>query len=70
MYAIRSYYALAQLIGKPVGNDVKEKKITLPLLLAFKNSNATEVEAIKLLLKKDVLSEKDISAIIASYNFV
>ncbi len=30
------------LIGKPTGNDIKEKKITLPLLFVLKNSDRSE----------------------------
>ncbi len=34
------------LIGKPVGNDIKDKKFTLPLILALKNSNEQEAKKI------------------------
>ena len=39
------------LIGKPTGNDIKEKKITLPLLYVLKNSNASERRRILRLIK-------------------
>ncbi|HKI90458.1 MAG TPA: polyprenyl synthetase family protein [Draconibacterium sp.] len=39
------------LIGKPTGNDIKEKKITLPLLYVLKNSNASERKRILSLIK-------------------
>ena len=39
------------LIGKPTGNDIKEKKITLPLLYVLKNSNASERKRILRLIK-------------------
>lgn len=32
-------YEKTNLIGKPTGNDIKEKKITLPLIYALRNSN-------------------------------
>lgn len=40
------------LIGKPSGNDVKEKKITLPLIYAFSQAPAKESKAILKLVKK------------------
>jgi octaprenyl-diphosphate synthase len=39
------------LIGKPTGNDIKEKKITLPLLYVLKNSNVSERRRILRLIK-------------------
>lgn len=40
------------LIGKPTGNDIKEKKITLPLLYVLKNSNSSERKRILRLIKR------------------
>lgn len=40
------------LIGKPTGNDIKEKKITLPLLYVLKNSSVTERRRILRLIKR------------------
>jgi octaprenyl-diphosphate synthase len=40
------------LIGKPTGNDIKEKKITLPLLYVLKNSEASERKRILGLIKR------------------
>jgi len=39
------------IIGKPTGNDIKEKKITLPLLYVLKNSNPSERKRILRLIK-------------------
>jgi octaprenyl-diphosphate synthase len=50
------------LLGKPVGADLKEKKITLPLILSFKNSPEKEKKFILKLIKKGV-TEKDITQI-------
>lgn len=52
------------VIGKPVGNDLKEKKITLPLIHAFSNSTAKEKKAIYGMIKKGKLSSKDIDHIV------
>jgi octaprenyl-diphosphate synthase len=35
-------YQQKGLIGKPIGNDIKEKKFTLPLILALKNAPSKE----------------------------
>lgn len=40
------------LIGKPTGNDIKEKKITLPLLYVLKNSDPAEKRRILRLIKR------------------
>ena len=42
------------VLGKAVGSDLKEKKITLPLILAFKESPAAEKKSIISLIKKGV----------------
>ena len=54
------------ILGKPVGADLKEKKITLPLILSFKNSPENEKKFILKLIKKGV-TQKDISQI---YRFI
>lgn len=40
------------LLGKPVGADIKEKKITLPLILSLKNAPDKEKKIIMKLVKK------------------
>ncbi len=45
-------YQSKGLIGKPTGNDIKEKKITLPLLYVLKNSDARERRRILKLIKR------------------
>ena len=44
-------YQAKGLIGKPTGNDIKEKKITLPLLYVLKNSDLAEKRRILKLIK-------------------
>jgi len=39
-------------IGKPIGLDIKEKKLTLPLIYALKQSSEKEVRSIKRLIEK------------------
>lgn len=49
---ILDYVGSTSLIGKPLGGDIKERKITLPLLYALKNSSKEEASRIIKLLKK------------------
>lgn len=44
-------YQAKGIIGKPTGNDIKEKKITLPLLYVLNNSESTERSRILRLIK-------------------
>lgn len=60
---IFDYVSKSSLIGKPVGNDLKEKKITLPLLFSLKN-NEKESDKIIKLIKKGKLQKSDINYII------
>jgi len=52
------YFGHQSIIGKPVGNDFKDQKITLPLIFAFKHSTTDEIRKIKRLLKKGVNSKE------------
>jgi octaprenyl-diphosphate synthase len=47
---ILDYQGNSSFIGKPVGGDIREKKITLPLIYAFQNVAPSEVKQIKKLL--------------------
>lgn len=60
---IFDYYDNPQ-IGKPTGNDLREGKITLPLIYALNNSNADDAEEMRQLIKNDNLSESDINYLI------
>ena len=57
------YYGKQSIVGKPVGNDFKDKKITLPLIHAFQQSEDNEINKIKKLLKKGA-NAKDVEQII------
>lgn len=50
-------------IGKPVGADIQENKLTLPLLHVLKNGNAQQVKFVKALLKKKNLTTADLTEI-------
>lgn len=57
------YYGKQIIIGKPVGSDFKDKKITLPLIHSFKFAGKSEIGNIKKMLKKGANS-KDVGYII------
>lgn len=48
---ILDYEGKAKLIGKPVGGDIKEKKITLPLIYSLKQVPNSEASKIRKMIK-------------------
>ena len=49
----------SESIGKPTGNDIKEKKLTLPLIYTLnKADNATRREMINIIKNKNRIKEK------------
>lgn len=60
---IFDYYEDEQ-VGKPTGNDIREGKITLPLLYAITRNSGEENTRMRMLLEKDVLDTEDIDALI------
>ena len=47
----------SSVIGKPVGGDIKEKKITLPLIYSLNNVSKSEANKIRKIIKKGKSSE-------------
>lgn len=58
-------YFPSTLVGKPTGNDLREGKISLPLLLALERAPQAESSAIKEMLACDSLSDDRIETILA-----
>ena len=54
---ILDYEGSSSLIGKPVGGDIKEKKITLPLIYSLNQVSPGEADSIKKLIKKGAKTE-------------
>lgn len=54
----------SSIIGKPVGNDLKEKKITLPLIYACEHADKSAGKAIIKAVKSGKLTQKNIEEII------
>lgn len=57
------YVSRKSLIGKPVGNDVKEKKFTLPLIYSFTQAPRSESKAIMKIIKSKS-AKMDVSAVV------
>ncbi len=51
-------------IGKPTGNDLREGKVTLPLLYALNNAEPEEAAAMKELIVKGDMSSEEIQSLI------
>lgn len=60
------YQSKQAIIGKPVGHDLKDRKITLPLLYAFENASDREKRKVVRMMKNGV-KKKEIKFII---NFI
>ncbi len=54
-------------VGKPTGNDIRERKITLPLIAAFDNASVTERKHIRKVFRKNKKRAADVKEIV---NFV
>lgn len=65
---IFDYTSRSSLIGKPVGNDIKEKKVTLPLIYALNNATEKEKSSIIKLIKRGKLKKAEINSIIDFVN--
>lgn len=61
---LMDFKSTSKIIGKPVGNDLKEKKITLPLLYSLNKVKKKEAKEILKIIKNGSLSKKDIHYII------
>lgn len=51
-------------VGKPTGNDIREGKITLPLLYALKKTDSQEVKSMLNIIESADFTEKNISKLI------
>ncbi len=48
---ILDYQGKSEILGKPIGNDIKEKKITLPLIYSLSKSDKSDKKKIISLIK-------------------
>lgn len=59
------YVSRTNLIGKPYANDLKEKKITLPLIYALRSASKNESKSIVKMIKNGNLQSADIAHIMS-----
>lgn len=57
-------YQETTLIGKPVGNDIKEKKMTLPLIIALNASSNGERKRVLKLVREAQAKPKNVAEVI------
>jgi octaprenyl-diphosphate synthase len=57
---VLDYTGKTAILGKPVGNDIKEGKITLPLLIALRSAEKTQAKHITALVKRKGASDKEV----------
>ncbi len=62
---IFDYVSSKKEIGKPIGNDIRERKITLPLLYALNNVDKSVRDEYLSILKEQDFSEKNVEKLIA-----
>lgn len=67
---ILDYVGSSKLIGKPLGADIKEKKITLPLIHSLRKASKSEVSSVMKLIKngKNKNSINEILDFVNNYN--
>ncbi len=58
-------YFSADEIGKPTGNDLREEKVTLPLIYALNNTPEEKASPMRELLKRGNLSDDEIQVLLA-----
>jgi len=61
-------YQQKNIIGKPTGNDLQERKMTLPLISAMKMNKTNENKAIFKIVRSEKKSSKDIERVIKFVN--
>jgi len=58
------YIGIEEELGKPTGNDIREKKVTLPLIFALSHSSRENRNAILDKLDKDIQGEEEIADVV------
>nr|WP_319400626.1 polyprenyl synthetase family protein [uncultured Carboxylicivirga sp.] len=58
-------YESTNLIGKPTGNDIKEKKLTLPLIYSLQKTDAKHRRKILTMIRRHHKNERKVQEIIA-----
>ena len=59
------YEGSEERTGKPVGHDLRERKVTLPLIEAMRRANPTEREAVRDFFTRLDPSDEEIEAVVS-----
>lgn len=61
---VLDYTSRTMILGKPVGNDIREGKITLPLLRAMQNADSSESKKMVAIVKSKKADTKDVKRVV------
>ena len=61
---VLDYTSRTFILGKPVGNDIREGKVTLPLLYAMQRAEKSEAKAILGIVKSKRAHKKDVGRVV------
>ena len=61
-------YEKSNQTGKPVGLDIKERKLTLPIIYSLKYGTDSEVKELKKIIKNKKASKKELSHLLDLVN--
>ncbi|MBU3678028.1 MAG: polyprenyl synthetase family protein [Candidatus Kapabacteria bacterium] len=61
---VLDYTSRTFILGKPVGNDIREGKVTLPLLYAMQRAEKSEAKAILGIVKSKRAATKDVGRVV------
>lgn len=62
---VLDYTSRTFILGKPVGNDIREGKVTLPLLYAMQRADKSEAKAILGIVKSKRANTKDVGRVVS-----
>jgi geranylgeranyl pyrophosphate synthase len=57
-----------EITGKPLGGDIRERKLRLPVIRCFRNGCRTEISTLKKIYMKNQITNRDIKAVIEILN--
>jgi octaprenyl-diphosphate synthase len=60
---IADYQGREKVMGKPVGTDIREKKVTLPLIEALRKMSSERQNKFETIFSQDVIDDNDVSTI-------
>ncbi len=60
---ISDYKGREQVMGKPVGTDIREKKVTLPLIDALRKMSSTQRKEFESIFYQDIIDDTGVSTI-------